>query len=65
MVAVPAAIPVTSPDALTLATAAFVLLQVPPVVASVSVVVADGQMEVAPPMAAIVGTDVTVMVATA
>ena len=45
---VPADIPVTKPDAFTEATALLLLLQVPPVVAEASVVVAPAQIDVFP-----------------
>jgi hypothetical protein len=63
MVAVPAATPVTTPDELTDATAAFELVQVPPPVASVSDVVDDWHTVLLPLMAAGGAVMVTAFVA--
>ncbi len=61
MVAEPAATPVTTPVVLfTVAMAVFELLQLPPVVASVRVVVLPTQTLVVPPIAATVGNAFTV-----
>lgn len=65
MVAVPVAIPLTVPVVLTEAIAALLLLQVPPAVASASVIVAPVQTEVAPVIAATAGNGFTVTVAVA
>jgi hypothetical protein len=50
IIAVPAAIPVTTPDVSTLAVAALLVLQVPPVTVSTIVLVADSQTDVEPVM---------------
>ena len=52
IVTVPAAIPVTTPVALTVAVAGVKLLHTPPVVASVNVVVFPTQTVLVPPIAA-------------
>lgn len=62
MVVVPVAIPVTSPVALIVATLVLLLLQVPPVEASESCVVAPVQTAVLPLIAATTGKAFTVMV---
>lgn len=60
IVAVPALIPVTTPEALIVATEVAELLQVPPVVASLSVAVAPAQIVVVPViMAGVAGGAVT------
>lgn len=48
MVVVPAATPLTTPEAFTVATLVVLLFQVPPDTASAKVVVPPGQIEVAP-----------------
>ncbi len=60
MVAVPAATPVTTPEVDTVATAALLEDQVPPVVASPRVVVDPAQTEVVPVIAATTGRALTV-----
>jgi hypothetical protein len=60
MVVVPAAIPVTTPEALTVATAVLEEDQVPPAVTSARVVVDPAQTTVVPVMAATVGSAFTV-----
>jgi hypothetical protein len=65
MVAVPAATPVTTPEALTVATAVLEEDHVPPAVASASVVVEATQTEVVPVMPATVGNALTVTAAVA
>jgi hypothetical protein len=63
MVAVPAATPVTTLEASTVATAVLLEDHVPPVVASLKVVVDPIQTEVGPVMAAMVGSALTVTMA--
>ena len=60
MVADPAATPVTTPEALTVATAVLLDDQVPPAVASASVVVEPTQTLVVPVIAATTGRALTV-----
>ena len=60
MVALPTATPLTTPVLLTLAIAALLLLQVPPVVASDRVDVYPAQAVAAPVMAATTGSGLTV-----
>jgi hypothetical protein len=63
MVAEPAATPVTTPEASTVATAVLEEDQVPPLVASASVVVDPAQRVVVPVMGWTVGRPLTVTVA--
>jgi hypothetical protein len=63
MVAVPAATPVTTPEAFTVATAVLEEDQVPPVVTSARVVVDPAQTVVVPVIAAKTGSALTVTVA--
>jgi hypothetical protein len=65
MVAVPAATPVTTPEALTVATAVLLEDQVPPTVTSVKVVVDPAQTVVVPAIAATTGLAFTVIEAVA
>ena len=65
MVADPAATPETTPEALTVATAVLLEDQVPPLVASLRVVVEPTQTLVVPVMAATVGSALTVTVVVA
>jgi hypothetical protein len=60
MVADPAATPVTTPEALTVATAVLLEDQVPPAVTSLSVVVDPTQTDVVPVIAATTGRALTV-----
>jgi hypothetical protein len=62
MVAVPAATPVTTPEAFTVATAVLLEAQVPPAVTSASVVVDPAQTVVVPVIAATTGKALTVTV---
>lgn len=62
MVGLPEATPVTIPEVPTVANAVLLLLQVPPLVASVSVVVDPAQTMAVPPMAAGSGFTVTIEV---
>ena len=57
--AVPAAMPITTPPALTLPMAVLLLLHVPPPEASVKVIVAPGQTTVVPLIAPADGNGVT------
>jgi hypothetical protein len=61
MVAEPALTPVTTPVALTLATAALLVLHTPPADVSVRVPVAVTQMAVVPPMVPGLATGLTVI----
>jgi hypothetical protein len=60
MVADPAATPVTTPEALTVATAVLLEDQAPPVVASLKVVVEPTQTLVVPVIAATTGSALTI-----
>jgi hypothetical protein len=57
----PAETPVTTPDALTVATAALLLLHTPPLTASANVVLAPGQTVVVPVIEPAVATPLTVI----
>ncbi len=63
MAAVPTAIPVTSPEVLTVATDGLLLVHAPPVVVQLYVVVAPAQTEVEPITESTKGTPVTVTTA--
>lgn len=64
MLDVPLLMPLTTPDVgLTVAIAVVPLVHVPPVVASVSVVVAPGHMPLAPPLIVLLAVDTVIIVA--
>ena len=63
MIVDPAATPVTTPEAETVAAAVFEEDQVPPLVASVRLMVDPAQTEEAPPIAATMGSALAVTVA--